>query len=47
MTAIVFAERYKPYFGLEPDDVLKTTGITAKVIDAFGILTDEKICRYL
>lgn len=45
--AVVFAVRHEPYLKLEPDEVVKFIGKPAAIIDAFGILTDQKIRRYL
>ena len=45
--AVVFAVRHKPYLELEPDEVVEAIGKPAAIVDAFGILSDEKIRRYL
>jgi nucleotide sugar dehydrogenase len=45
--AVVFAVRHQPYLQLEPDQVVKACGKPVAIIDAFGILEDEKIRRYL
>jgi nucleotide sugar dehydrogenase len=45
--AVVFAVRHKPYLDLSPDDVVKAAGQTLAVVDCFGVLSDEKIRRYL
>jgi nucleotide sugar dehydrogenase len=45
--AVVFAVRHKPYLDLSPDEVVKAAGQTLAVVDCFGVLSDEKIRRYL
>ena len=45
--AVVFAVRHEPYLKLEPKNVVKAIGKPAAIIDAFGILSDEKIKEYL
>jgi UDP-N-acetyl-D-glucosamine dehydrogenase len=45
--AVIFAVPHEPYLTLEPDDVFKWAGQRLAVIDCFGILTDDKIRRYL
>jgi nucleotide sugar dehydrogenase len=45
--AVVFAVRHKPYLSLDPDEVVEAIGKPAAIVDAFGILTDDKIRRYL
>lgn len=44
--AVVFAVPHKDYLDLDPDEVVKTIGNPAAIIDCFGILTDDKIKRY-
>ncbi|MBW6501034.1 MAG: nucleotide sugar dehydrogenase [Bacteroidales bacterium] len=44
--AVIFAVPHKAYLDLDPDEVVKTIGQPAAIIDCFGILTDEKIKRY-
>jgi len=43
---LVLAVRHAPYLGLEPDDVVRWVGGPLAVIDCFGILSDDKICRF-
>jgi UDP-N-acetyl-D-glucosamine dehydrogenase len=38
--------RISAYLDLDPDEVVKTIGQPAAIIDCFGILTDDKIKRY-
>ena len=45
--AVVFAVRHEPYLELDPKKVVKAIGKPAAIIDAFGILSDEKIEEYL
>ena len=45
--AVVFAVRHEPYLKLEPKNVVRAIGKPAAIIDAFGILSDEKIKEYL
>ena len=45
--AVVFAVRHEPYLELGPDEVVEATGQPVAVIDAFGILNDDQIRRYL
>jgi UDP-N-acetyl-D-mannosaminuronate dehydrogenase len=45
--AVVFAVRHEPYMELDPKKVVKAIGKPAAIIDAFGILSDEKIKEYL
>ena len=45
--AVVFAVRHEPYLELDPKKVVKAIGKPAAIIDAFGILSDEKIKEYL
>ena len=44
--AVIFAVRHEDYLDLDPDEVVKTIGHPAAIIDCFGILTDDKIRRY-
>jgi UDP-N-acetyl-D-glucosamine dehydrogenase len=44
--AVIFAVPHKAYLELDPEDVVKTIGHPAAVIDCFGILSDDKIRRY-
>ncbi|MCF8336196.1 MAG: nucleotide sugar dehydrogenase [Bacteroidales bacterium] len=44
--AVIFAVRHEAYRDLDPDEVVKTIGQPAAIIDCFGILTDDKIRRY-
>jgi nucleotide sugar dehydrogenase len=44
--AVIFAVPHKAYRDLDPDEVVKTIGQPAAIIDCFGILTDDKIRRY-
>jgi UDP-N-acetyl-D-glucosamine dehydrogenase len=45
--AIIFAVRHAAYLDLDPDHVVKTIGKPAAIIDCFGILSDDKIRRYI
>lgn len=45
--AVVFAVPHEPYMELDPDQVVKAIGKRAAIVDAFGILDDPKIRRYL
>ena len=44
--AVIFAVRHKAYLDLDPDEVVKTIGQPAAIIDCFGVLSDDKIRRY-
>lgn len=44
--AVIFAVPHEAYLDLNPDEVVKTIGKPAAIIDCFGILTDDKIRRY-
>ncbi|OYT14301.1 MAG: GDP-mannose dehydrogenase [Bacteroidetes bacterium 4572_114] len=44
--AVIFAVPHEVYKGLSPDDIVKWAGGPIAVIDAFGMLSDEKIKRY-
>ena len=43
--AVVLAVRHKEYLTLEPDDLVKMSGVPLAVVDCFGILDDRKIER--
>lgn len=43
---MILAVPHSDYLDLNPDDIVKWAGGPIAVVDAFGILTDEKICRY-
>ncbi len=45
--AVVLAVRHEGYLNLKPDEVVKSIGKPAAIIDAFGILSDKDIMRYL
>ena len=45
--AVVFAVPHEPYLKLTPDEVVKAVGGPLAIIDAFGILNDDQIKRYL
>ena len=44
--AVIFAVRHEAYLNLDPDEVVRTIGKPAAIIDCFGVLTDDKIRRY-
>jgi UDP-N-acetyl-D-glucosamine dehydrogenase len=44
--AVIFAVPHKIYLDLNPDELIKTIGHPAAIIDCFGILSDDKIRRY-
>ncbi len=44
--AVIFAVPHKQYVDLLPDDIVKWAGAPVAIIDAFGMLSDEKIRRY-
>ncbi len=44
--AVIFAVRHEAYINLDPDEVVKTIGKPAAIIDCFGVLSDENIRRY-
>jgi nucleotide sugar dehydrogenase len=44
--ALILAVPHKQYLELNPDDVVKWAGGPIAVIDAFGILSDDRIRRY-
>lgn len=43
---MILAVPHTDYLNLNPDDIVKWAGGPIAVVDAFGILTDEKIRRY-
>ena len=43
---MIFAVPHEAYLNLDPDEVVKTIGKPAAIIDCFGVLTDDKIRRY-
>lgn len=45
--AVVFGVRHGVYMALDPDAVVEMVGGPCVIIDAFGILPDAKIIRYL
>ena len=45
--AVVLAVRHEAYLGLSPDKVVEWAGGPLAVVDCFGILSDDKICRYI
>jgi UDP-N-acetyl-D-glucosamine dehydrogenase len=44
--AVIFAVPHQAYMNLDPDELVKTIGHPAAIIDCFGILSDDKIRRY-
>lgn len=44
--AVILAVPHEAYLDLDPDEVVKTIGQPAAIIDCFGILSDDKIRRY-
>ncbi len=44
--AVIFAVPHEEYKDLAPDDIVRWAGGPIAVIDAFGMLSDEKIRRY-
>ena len=44
--AVIFAVPHQAYINLDPDELIKTIGHPAAIIDCFGILSDDKIRRY-
>ena len=44
--AVIFAVPHEAYLNLDPDELIKTIGHPAAIIDCFGILSDDKIRRY-
>jgi UDP-N-acetyl-D-glucosamine dehydrogenase len=45
--ALVLAVRHEAYLKLDPAKIVKAAGHPIAVIDCFGILDDDRICRYL
>ncbi|MGB4206001.1 MAG: nucleotide sugar dehydrogenase [Bacteroidales bacterium] len=45
--AMILAVPHEEYLNLNPDDIVKWAGQAIAVIDCFGILSDDKIRRYL
>lgn len=45
--AVILAVPHKAYLNLDPDELVKKIGQPAAIIDCFGILTDDKIRRYI
>jgi UDP-N-acetyl-D-glucosamine dehydrogenase len=45
--AVIFAVPHQAYMNLDPDELIKTIGHPAAIIDCFGILSDDKIRRYI
>ena len=45
--AVIFAVRHQAYLALGPAQVVKWAGGPIAVIDCFGILSDDQICRYI
>jgi nucleotide sugar dehydrogenase len=45
--AVIFAVPHQAYMNLDPDELVKTIGHPAAIIDCFGILSDDKIRRYI
>jgi len=44
---VIFAVPHSQYLDLDPDEIVRQAGGPLAVIDCFGILSDEKIVRYL
>jgi UDP-N-acetyl-D-mannosaminuronate dehydrogenase len=44
--AVIFAVRHEAYLNLDPDELVKTIGQPAAIIDCFGVLSDDNIRRY-
>ncbi len=44
--AVILAVPHEAYMHLDPDELVKTIGKPAAIIDCFGILTDDNIRRY-
>jgi UDP-N-acetyl-D-glucosamine dehydrogenase len=44
--AVIFAVPHEAYLNLDPDELIKTIGHPAAIIDCFGILSDDNIRRY-
>lgn len=47
MDVLVFAVRHQAYFDLKPEDCIKMAGKPLAVIDAFGVLNDDALKKYL
>ena len=47
VAAVILAVPHAPYLELSPDDVVAWAGGPIAVVDCFGILSDDKIRRYL
>jgi UDP-N-acetyl-D-mannosaminuronate dehydrogenase len=45
--ALILAVRHTPYLSLDPDEVVRWAGGPLAVVDCFGILTDDRIRRYM
>jgi hypothetical protein len=45
--AVILAVRHEAYLGLSPDAVVEWAGGPLAVVDCFGILSDDKIRRYI
>jgi len=45
--AVVLAVRHKHYLDLDPTWVVAQVGAPCAIVDCFGILSDDLICRYL
>ncbi|MBN2466137.1 hypothetical protein JXD38_11005, partial [candidate division WOR-3 bacterium] len=45
--AVILAVRHAPYLSLDPDQVVRWAGGPLAVVDCFGILSDQKIRRYM
>lgn len=45
--ALILAVPHSEYMSLDPDDIVKWAGQPIAVIDCFGILSDDKIRRYI
>jgi len=43
---VILAVPHEPYLKLTPEEVIDMAGGPLAVIDCFGILSDEQICRY-
>ena len=44
---MILAVPHEEYINLNPDDIVKWAGQAIAVIDCFGILSDDRIRRYL
>ncbi|HLN20535.1 MAG TPA: nucleotide sugar dehydrogenase [Bacteroidales bacterium] len=45
--AVILAVPHQAYLDLDPDSIVSTIGQPSAIIDCFGILSDEKIKRYI